>query len=285
MQEKTMPPQHQDRQPGSSRDMHPQPEYDTPAYTGSGKLSGRRALITGGDSGIGRSVAILFAKEGADVAIVYHDQDQDAEDAKRDVEAQGRTAVLIKGDVADPAFCAQAVDRTVRELGGLDVLVNNAAQQFLVEKIEDIPTDQIDKTFRVNIFSMFYLARAAVPHMKPGSAMVNTTSITAYQGNPALVDYSATKGAIVAFTRALAMQLVGRGIRVNGVAPGPIWTPLIPASFPEEKVASFGKDTPMKRPGQPREVAPAYVFLASEIDSSYLTGQVIHVDGGNFRTS
>jgi len=273
------PPQEQERQPGIEAEMTPEPDASASWYRGSGKLEGKAALITGGDSGIGRAVAVLFAREGADVAVVYLDEHGDAKETGRLVEHEGGRCVLIAGDIGDEAFCRQAVQRTVAELGRLDILVNNAAEQHAVTDIADLPADQVERTFRTNIFSMFHLTSAAVPHMAEGSAIVNTTSITAYQGNPLLVDYSSTKGAIVAFTRALSMQLVGKGIRVNAVAPGPIWTPLIPASFPEDQVASFGADTPMGRPGQPEEVAPAYVFLASR-DSSYISGQVIHPNGG-----
>lgn len=259
--------------------MDPQPESEKPGYRGSGKLRGKVALITGGDSGIGRAVSILFAREGADVAVVYLDEHTDAEDTKGLVEAEGHRCLLLAGDVGDRAFCRQAVEQTVRELGRLDVLVNNAAVQFVQERVEDISEEQLERTFRTNIFSYFFMTQAALPHLKKGSAIVNTTSITAYQGNPLLIDYSSTKGAILAFTRALSQSLVEKGIRVNAVAPGPIWTPLIPASFPEDKVASFGADTPMGRPGQPEEVAPCYVFLASD-DSSYISGQTLHPNGG-----
>ncbi len=239
------------------------------------------ALITGGDSGIGRAVAVLFAREGADVAIGHlAEEDTDANDTVKLVEAEGRRCLTLPGDVGDEAFCRQAVERTVRELGRLDVLVNNAAEQHQTESVADISAEQLERTFRTNIFSMFFMAKAALPHLGEGSAIVNSTSVTAYKGNPSLLDYSSTKGAIVAFTRSLSQQLIGQGIRVNAVAPGPIWTPLIPATMPEDSVASFGKDVPMGRPGQPEEVAPCYLFLASD-DSSYMAGQVLHPNGGN----
>lgn len=259
--------------------MRPRPRAEDHQYKGSDKLSGKVALITGGDSGIGRAVAICFAKEGADVAIVYLDEHSDAEETKRLVEKEDRRCLAIAGDVSDEDFCRAAVARTVKELGRLDVLVNNAAVQFPQESIEDITAEQLDRTFRTNIFSYFFMTKAALKHLQPGSAIINSTSVTAYRGSPKLLDYSSTKGAIVAFTRSLSQSLVEKGIRVNGVAPGPIWTPLIPATFDEKKVASFGSDVPMKRPGQPEEVAPCYVFLASD-DSSYFAGQILHPNGG-----
>jgi NAD(P)-dependent dehydrogenase (short-subunit alcohol dehydrogenase family) len=259
--------------------MQPQPVSEKASQAGSGKLDGKVALITGGDSGIGRAVAIAFAKEGADVAICYLSEKGDAEDTAREVEAEGRKCVTIAGDIGDEKHCRDTVARVVRELGRLDVLVNNAAEQHPQKSIVDITAEQLENTFRTNIFSFFYMTKAALPNLKKGSAIVNTTSVTAYKGSPDLLDYSATKGAIVAFTRSLSGQLVDRGIRVNAVAPGPIWTPLIPSTFPSEKLSTFGKDVPMKRAGQPAEVAPAYVFLASD-DASYITGQVIHVNGG-----
>ncbi len=275
----TMPPQQQGRQPGIEGEMTPRPKAEERAYRGSGKLDGRVALITGGDSGIGRAVAIAFAKEGADVAVVYLDEHSDAEETKKEVEQEGRRCLTIAGDVGDEAFCRQAVRRTMDELGQLHVLVNNAAEQHPQDSIEEVTTEQLERTFRTNIFAMFHLVKAALPHLKEGSTIINTTSVTAYKGNPQLIDYSSTKGAIVAFTRSLSESLIGRGIRVNAVAPGPIWTPLIPATFPPEKVATFGSDVPMKRPGQPVEVATCYVFLASD-DSSYIAGQVLHPNGG-----
>lgn len=238
------------------------------------------ALITGGDSGIGRAVAIFFAKEGADVAIAYLNEEEDAQETRRLVEAEGRRCLALAGDVGDEGHCQEMIEQTVRELGRLDILVNNAAEQHPQESIEQITSEQLERTFRTNIFAMFYLTKAALKHLKEGAAIINTTSVTAYKGSPQLLDYSSTKGAIVAFTRSLSQSLVEQGIRVNAVAPGPIWTPLIPSTFPEDKVASFGADVPMKRPGQPEEVAPSYVFLASD-DSSYISGQVLHPNGGN----
>lgn len=278
-QEQQRPPQHQDVQPGLQSDMTPLPQDDDPSYVGSGKLAGKVALITGGDSGIGRSVAVLFAKEGADVAIVYLNEGEDAQRTREMVEAEGRRCLTIAGDIGDEKFCQGAVQRTATELGGLDVLVNNAAEQHPQESITDISSEQLERTFRTNIFAMFYLTKAAMPHLKEGSTIINTTSVTAYKGSPQLLDYSSTKGAIVAFTRSLSQSLVEQGIRVNAVAPGPIWTPLIPSTFPPDKVASFGSDVPMKRAGQPIEVAKCYVFLASN-DSAYIAGQVLHPNGG-----
>jgi len=236
-------------------------------------------MITGGDSGIGRAVAIAFAREGADVAVVYLNEHKDAEETKRLVEQEGRRCVTIAGDVGEERVCRDAVDRVVREFRRLDVLINNAAEQHPQETIEKITADQLERTFRTNIFSMFFLTKAALPHLKEGSAIINTTSVTAYKGSPTLLDYSSTKGAIVAFTRSLSQALAERKIRVNGVAPGPIWTPLIPSTFPEEKVETFGSNVPLKRAGQPEEVAPSYVFLASD-DASYMTGQILHPNGG-----
>jgi NAD(P)-dependent dehydrogenase (short-subunit alcohol dehydrogenase family) len=279
-QEQLQPPQRQS-QPGIQQEMTPEPDSTRPQHQGSDKLVGKVALITGGDSGIGRAVAVLFAREGADVAIGHlAEEDTDANETVKLVEAEGRRCLTLSGDVGDEAFCQDAVARTVRELGRLDVLVNNAAEQHTTESISEISAEQLERTFRTNIFAMFFLTKAALPHLGEGSAIVNTTSVTAYQGNPTLLDYSSTKGAIVAFTRSLSQQLIGDGIRVNAVAPGPIWTPLIPATMPEEKVAQFGKDVPMGRPGQPEEVAPCYLFLASD-DSSYMAGQVLHPNGGN----
>ena len=278
-EKRTLPPQHQDRQPGLEKDMHPQAKAEDPRHRGSGKLEGKVALVTGGDSGIGRAVALAFAKEGADVAIAYLDEHEDAEWTKARVEEIGRKCVTLAGDLGVEGWCQQVVAQTVEQLGRLDVVVNNAAEQHPVESIEDITEAQLVKTFRTNIFSYFFLTKAALPHLGKGAAIINTTSVTAYKGNPKLLDYSSTKGAIVAFTRSLAHQVVGKGIRVNGVAPGPIWTPLIPSTFSEEDVATFGADYPMGRPGQPEEVAPSYIFLASD-DSSYMTGQVLHPNGG-----
>lgn len=279
VQQQKQPPQHQNQQPGRESEMTPRPQFEDAQYRGSGKLSGKVALITGGDSGIGRAVAIAYAKEGADVTIAYLNEKEDAEETKRHVEQEGRRCIAIAGDIGDEQFCQQAVQQTVSQLGKLDILVNNAAEQHPQQSIEDISAEQLERTFRTNIFSMFYLTKAALPHLHEGSAIINTTSVTAYKGNQQLLDYSATKGAIVAFTRSLSQSLVEKGIRVNGVAPGPIWTPLIPATFPEDKVASFGAQVPMQRAGQPEEVAPSYVFLASK-DSSYMSGQVLHPNGG-----
>ncbi len=267
--------------PGIEAAIHPRPEYQAPLYKGSGKLNGKVALITGGDSGIGRAVAVLYAREGADVAIVYLPQEQiDADETARAIDREGRRAVLIPGDVSDAAFCRQAVERTVRELGRLDILVNNAAHQHSQKSILDIPDDQFEYTFRVNIFGYFYMAKAAVPHLKPGSAIINTGSITGLEGSSHLLDYSATKGAIHAFTKSLAQQLVEKKIRVNCVAPGPVWTPLNVSDKTPDKVAVFGQDTPMMRPAQPEEIAPSFVFFASEADSSYITGEVLTLLGG-----
>jgi NAD(P)-dependent dehydrogenase (short-subunit alcohol dehydrogenase family) len=259
--------------------MTPKPDAEDPAHRGSGKLAGKVAIITGGDSGIGRAVAIAYAKEGADVLIAYLDEHDDANETKRLVEAHGKRCELLAGDVGDEAFCRRVVERTLKAFGRLDVVVNNAAEQHPKETILEISREQLERTFRTNIFAMFHLTKAALPHLGEGSCIVNTTSVTAYRGSPTLLDYSSTKGAIVAFTRSLALNLVKKKIRVNMVAPGPIWTPLIPSTFPPDKVESFGADTPMGRPGQPEEVAPAFVFLASD-DSSYITGQAIHPNGG-----
>jgi NAD(P)-dependent dehydrogenase (short-subunit alcohol dehydrogenase family) len=273
------PPQHQDGQPGIESDMVPRPQAEDRDSRGSGRLQGKVALITGGDSGIGRAVAIAFAKEGADVAVVYLNEHGYAQETRALVEKEGRRCVAIAGDVGDERVCQQAVQDTVRELGRLDVLVDNAAEQHPQESLEEITSEQLERMFRTNIFSYFYMTKAALTHLRGGSAVINTTSVTAYRGSAHLLDYSATKGAIVAFTRSLAKALVGRGIRVNGVAPGPIWTPLIPATFPAERVADFGADVPMQRAGQPEEVAPSYVFLASD-DASYMAGQILHPNGG-----
>ena len=275
-----VPGQVQDQQPGLEAEMDPQPVYIKEDYKGADRLRGKVALISGGDSGIGRAVAVHFAREGADVALIYTEQEsQDADKTVQLIEAEGRRALKIAGDVRDATFCQGAVEQTVKELGGLNVLVNNAAVQYPQESLTDIDDEQLHKTFETNIYGYFYLARAALPHLKAGDTIVNTTSVTTYRGSPTLVDYASTKGAILGMTRSLAGQLAEKGIRVNGVAPGPIWTPLIPASFPKEKVAEFGQETPMKRPGQPAEVATCFVFLASD-DSSYITGQVLHPNGG-----
>lgn len=259
--------------------MNPLPQSEDTAYRGSGKLLGKVAYISGGDSGIGRAVAILFAKEGANVAIGYLNEEEDAQETRRQVEEERRRCLLLPGDIGDPDFCARSVELCVQEFGGLDILVNNAAEQHPQDSIEAISPQQLERTFRTNVFAMFYLTSAALKHLRPGSTIINTTSVTAYRGSPGLLDYSATKGAIVAFTRSLSQALIDKGIRVNAVAPGPIWTPLIPSTFDAEKVASFGTDEPMGRAGQPSEVAPSYVFLASS-DSSYISGQVLHPNGG-----
>jgi len=278
--ENKIPPQHQDSQPGIEGQMDPEPKYIRFNYRGSNKLRNKVALITGGDSGIGRAVAIHFAREGAEVAIVYTPAEEaDAQHTKDLVEAEGQDCLLLSGDLTKPDFCKQVVEDTVRQFGQLNILVNNAGVQYPHEQFEQIRDEDLLKTYETNIYSFFRVTRAAIPHLKEGDSIINTTSITAYQGRADLIDYSSTKGAIMTFTRALSSNLAPKKIRVNGVAPGPIWTPLIPSSFDKEKVAMFGKDVPMKRPGQPCEVAPAYVFLASE-DASYVTGEVIHPNGG-----
>ncbi|MGC4375353.1 SDR family oxidoreductase [Fictibacillus sp. Mic-4] len=273
------PPQHQNHQPGFESEMIPKPVSDDPGYKASGKLFNKTAIITGGDSGIGKAVAIAFAKEGCDVAIVYLNEHQDAAETKQLVEKTGRKCLLITGDIGDETFCGQVIQQTISEFGKLDILVNNAAEQHPQPGIEHITSAQLEKTFRTNLFSMFYLTKAALPYLNQGSSIINTASITAYKGHKELIDYSATKGAVVTFTRSLSESLVGKGIRVNGVAPGPIWTPLIPSTFTADQVAQFGLNTPMKRAGQPEELAPSYVFLASD-DASYISGQMIHVNGG-----
>jgi NAD(P)-dependent dehydrogenase (short-subunit alcohol dehydrogenase family) len=273
------PRQQQTRQPGREYEMTPRPKAEDEKHRGSGKLQNKVALITGGDSGIGRAVAIAFAKEGANVSVVYLEEHKDAKETQRLVEEQGRRCLLIPGDVGDEKFCRNAVDETVSQLGKLDILVNNASEQHPQHSIEKISEKQLERTFRTNVFGYFFFAKAAVKYLKKGGAIINTTSVTAYKGSPQLLDYSATKGAEVAFTRSLSLSLIEKGIRVNGVAPGPIWTPLIPSTFPGEKVETFGSDVPMKRAGQPEEVAPSYVFLASD-DASYMSGQVLHPNGG-----
>jgi NAD(P)-dependent dehydrogenase (short-subunit alcohol dehydrogenase family) len=272
-------PQRQRRQPGIETRMTPRPQAADPGARGTGKLRGNVALITGGDSGIGRAVAIAFAKEGADLAIVYLNEHGDARDTLRLLEAHGARAIRIAGDVGREPFCQAAVRRTIRELGRLDIVVNNAAEQHPQRSLQDITAAQLVRTFQTNIFSFFYMTKAALRHLRRGSAIINTTSVTAYRGSPHLIDYAATKGAIVSFTRSLSQALAARGIRVNAVAPGPIWTPLIPASFSRRKVATFGSDVPLGRAGEPAEVAPCYVLLASG-DGSYMTGQVLHPNGG-----
>jgi NAD(P)-dependent dehydrogenase (short-subunit alcohol dehydrogenase family) len=275
----SMPAQKQHHQPGSERKMRPQPDYE-PKYPGVGKLKDKVALITGGDSGIGRAVAVAMAREGAKIAIVYLEEHKDANETRDLVRREGTEALLLPGDVGDESFCAAAVDATIEQFGRLDILVNNAAEQHETDDIRNIAAEQIERTFRTNIFSFFYMAKHALGRMGKGGTIINTASITAYQGHKTLLDYSATKGAIVTFTRSLAEALVDEGIRVNAVAPGPIWTPLIPASFDAKKVAKHGESAPMQRPGQPNEVAPCYVFLASD-DASYISGQVLHPNGGN----
>jgi NAD(P)-dependent dehydrogenase (short-subunit alcohol dehydrogenase family) len=276
---KLQPPQHQRRQPGREHKMKPRPKAEDEKQHGSGKLKGKVAIITGGDSGIGRAVAIAFAKEGADVAVVYLEEHKDAQETEQRVEEWGCKCLLIDGDVGDEKFCQKAVEETVDEFGKIDILVNNAAEQHRQDLIEKITEKQLERTFRTNIFSFFFMTKAVMKHLKKGSSIINTASVTAYKGSPELLDYSSTKGAIVAFTRSLSQALAGKKIRVNAVAPGPIWTPLIPSSFPEKDVATFGSDVPLGRAGQPEEVAPSFVFLASD-DASYMTGQVLHPNGG-----
>ena len=275
-----IPPQQQDQQPGLEREMTPAPEFESPDYKGSGKLYGKVALITGGDSGIGRAVAVYFAREGANVAIVYLDEHEDAEETKKQVEDEGKRCLTISGDVGDETFCREAVEKTVSEFGKLDVLVNNAGEQHPQKSIEDISAAQLERTFRTNIFGMFFMTKAALKHLPEGSAIVNSSSVTAFRGSGSLLDYAATKGAIVAFTRSLAQNLAEKKIRVNSVAPGPVWTPLIPSTFSKEKIESFGDNVLLKRPGQPEEIAPSYVFLASA-DGSFSTGQTLHPNGGD----
>jgi NAD(P)-dependent dehydrogenase (short-subunit alcohol dehydrogenase family) len=276
----SLPPPQQDQQPGLETEMTPQPEYIRPNYRGSGKLQDKVALITGGDSGIGRAVAVHFAREGADVAFTYKpEEEEDAYTTRQLVEAEGRRCLTMAGDLREVSFCESIVDQTVQELGQLNIVVSNAAEQFTSTDVTELPNEQFEDTFRVNFFPLVWVVKAALPHMSEGDSIIATSSINAYRGNQQLVDYTATKGAITAYIRSIAQQLAEKKIRANTVAPGPIWTPLIPASFPPEKVASFGKDTTMKRPGQPSEVAPAFVFLASE-DASYITGQAIHPNGG-----
>jgi NAD(P)-dependent dehydrogenase (short-subunit alcohol dehydrogenase family) len=275
----TPPRQTQPRQPGIERDMTPEPDF-APRYRGSDRLKGKVALITGGDSGIGRATAVLFAREGARVAIHYRDEHGDAEDTLEMIRAEGGDGIAIAGDIGCKADAEAAVAETVARFGGLDVVVNNAAEQHAAEEITDISEEQLRRTFETNIFGQFFVVQAAMPHLKPGASIINVTSVTAFRGQTLLLDYSSTKGAILAFTRALSSKLASRNIRVNAVAPGPIWTPLIPASFPAEKVESFGKSAPLGRAGQPNEVAPCLLFLACE-DSSYMTGQTLHPNGGD----
>jgi len=278
-EKKLQPPQHQERRPGREYKMKPRPRDEDEKHLGSGKLRNKLALITGGDSGIGRAVAIAFAKEGADVAVIYLEERKDANETKRLVEQQGRKCLLIAGDVGQEEFCRKAVEQAKEEFGKIDILVNNAAEQHPRESIEKITEKQLERTFRTNIFSFFFMTKAAMKHLKKGAAIINTTSVTAYKGSPHLLDYSSTKGAITAFTRSLSQALADKAIRVNGVAPGPIWTPLIPSTFPSKDVETFGSDVPLGRPGQSEEIAPSFVFLASD-DSSYMTGQILHPNGG-----
>jgi NAD(P)-dependent dehydrogenase (short-subunit alcohol dehydrogenase family) len=278
-----IPGQHQDRQPGIESAMEPRPLYDN-EEAGFNRLDGKVAIISGGDSGIGRSVAIQFAKEGCDVAIVYLDEHSDAAETAEAVRKYGKEALLLATDISQEVNCKYVVEKTLERFGHLHILVNNAAVQYEQPNIQDITAEQLEYTFRVNIFSFFYLCKYAVPHLKEGSSIINTASVNAYKGNEALMDYSATKGAIVSFTRSLSQSLVRKGIRVNAVAPGPVWTPLIPASFNEEKVSNFGKDIPMERPAQPVEIAPCYVFLASR-EGAFITGQVLHPNGGSIVSS
>jgi len=278
-EKKLQPPQHQRRRPGREHKMAPRPRAEDKTHRGSGKLQNKVAIITGGDSGIGRAVAIAFAKEGAHISVVYLEEQRDASETKRLVEEHGRKCLLIKGDVGQEEFCQKAVAQTVKEFGKLHVLVNNAAEQHPQDSIEKITEKQLDRTFRTNIFSFFFMVKAAMTHLKEGAVIINTTSVTAYKGSAHLLDYSSTKGAITSFTRSLSQALADKCIRVNGVAPGPVWTPLIPSTFPAKEVETFGSDVPLSRAGQPEEIAPSYVFLASD-DSSYMTGQVLHPNGG-----
>jgi NAD(P)-dependent dehydrogenase (short-subunit alcohol dehydrogenase family) len=263
----------------NEKQMSPRPQDRMENYLAANKLEGKRAIITGGDSGIGRAVAIGYAKEGADVAIIFHENTGDAEETRQCVEQEGRICLLIQGDIGDPQFCRDAVRQAVEELGGLDIVVNNAGEQHPQANLEDISVEQLERTFRTNVFGAFFLTQAALEHLEEGTCIINTTSITSFQGHPKLLDYSATKGAMTTFTRSLSQMLAERKIRVNGVAPGPIWTPLIPSTFSKEEVEKFGKDTPLKRPGQPDEVAPSFIFLASD-DASYMSGQILHPNGG-----
>ena len=275
----SVPKQKQDKQPGLETLMNPRPIFEDPNCIGSGKLMNKVALITGGDSGIGKAVAIAYAREGADIAIAYFDEHIDAEETKKLIETKGRRCILIPGDIGEDIFCNDVINKTVKEFGKIDIVVNNAAEQHAQNSIEDITKEQLERTFKTNIFSMFYIVKAALPYLKEGAVIINTSSITAYEGHKTLIDYASTKGAITTFTRSLCLSLASRKIRVNAVAPGPIWTPLIPSSFSESKVSEFGSNTPMGRPGQPVELAESYVFLASD-GASYISGETIHVNGG-----
>ncbi|MEQ6388232.1 SDR family oxidoreductase [Bacillaceae bacterium S4-13-58] len=273
------PPQHQDRQPGLESQMNPLPEVIKSSYKPSEKLKGKVAVITGGDSGIGRAISVHYAQEGANVAIIYLDEHEDAEKTKTMVEETGQKCLLISGDIGISAFCETAIQQVLNTFEKIHILVNNSAEQHPQQSILDITNEQLEKTFRTNIFGYFYMTRSVLPHLSKGDSIINTTSITAYKGNKTLLDYSSTKGAVTSFTRSLSQNLANQGIRVNGVAPGPIWTPLIPSTFDEQQVAQFGTTTPLKRAGQPSELAPAYVYLASD-ESSYMTGQILHINGG-----
>lgn len=279
-----IPPQKQNKQPGHEKEMNPPPVFDDPDYKASQRLLNRVAVITGGDSGIGRAVAVAYAKEGADVAIIYLDEHDDAEDTKKYVEAQGRRCLLLPGDIGDEKFCADCVGKIIDEYKKIDILVNNAGEQHPQNSIEDISKEQLERTFKTNIFGMFFITKAAMPHLKEGSVIINTSSVTAYKGDERLIDYSATKGAVTTFTRSLSLSLAKRKIRVNAIAPGPIWTPLIPSSFNEEEVGKFGSSTSIGRPGQPVELAPAYVLLASD-GSTFINGETIHINGGEMLNS
>lgn len=281
---KSVPPQHQKKHPGIESCMNPNPIFDDPNYKASDKLKGKTALITGGDSGIGKAIAVAYAKEGADISIIYYDEHEDAQNTKRIIEGLGQKCLLISGDITDDVFCKSSVKKTIETFSHLDILVNNAAVQFSQNSILDITDEQLERTFKTNIFSMFYMVKAVLPYLKYGSAIINTASVVAYKGDEKLIDYSASKGAIVTFTRSLALSLAKAGIRVNAVAPGPIWTPLIPSSFDENTVKEFGSKTGLGRPGQPVELAPAYVYLSCD-ESSYVSGEIIHINGGEIVNS